>query len=145
MIDTSDLEWYINIEFHHWMTVAQVDELTERIHNIDERDYRVGTTEDEKVRITKDGDLGIILDGISDRDMPEVMRILTEYPIFICEIRHEACRKVFWKDYNAFTEDMLEVYKKVLIETANPLLTWQAWKEESGFNAWVEEVYDNDE
>lgn len=141
MIDTSGLEWYMCIELHGWMTVTQVDELTERIHNIDEKDYRIGTTEDRKVRITKDGNLGLELEGISDKDMPEVMRILTEYPVFICEIRHEASRKVFWKDYNAFTDDMLLVYKRALIETANPLLTWQAWKKESGFNQFVEEVY----
>ena len=145
MIDTSDLEWYMCIELKDRMTVKEFNELTERIHNIDEKDYRIGTTEDSKVRITKDGDLGLELEGIYDKDMPEVMRILCEYPIRICEIEHGAYReRSFYKGFNAFSPSMEDVYSHTLIVTANPKLTWEAWKEESGFNKFVQEVYSDE-
>lgn len=146
MIDTSCLEWYMCIELKDRMTVREFNELTERIHNVND-EYSVGTsTAEDRICVIKDGDLALELYDIYDKDMPEVMRILCEYPITICEIEHTVSReRSFYKRFDAFSPSMEDVYSHTLIVTANPLLTWQAWKEESGFNKFVQEVYGDDE
>ncbi|MBE6524445.1 MAG: hypothetical protein E7Z65_06210 [Thermoplasmata archaeon] len=142
MIDTSDLEWYMSIELKSSLTLGELNELLDRLGRINES-WCVGTEDDDQVRVTKDGDLGIELDRITDSDMPEVLRILTDYKVYICEIGHQVDRGLcFYKVFNVFSPgEMVEVYRHVLIETANPKLTWDAWKEESGFNDFVKEVY----
>ena len=145
MIDTSDLEWYMCIELKARMTVGELNDLLNRLEYINPKFYKAGT-EDERIKVTKDGDLGLEMEGIIDKDMPEVLRILSEYALDVVEICHDVTRGVaFWKCYTAFTDDdLLDEFRHNATATGSPLMAWNQWKEESGFNKFVKEVYSDD-
>lgn len=153
--DLDYLRWFLDVDCNQ-MNVEDFASMVGRLENIgytEKRpfgDYSVGMDEASEVEIYYyRGSISLYLNEIYGRDMPEVMRILTDFKgLRIREIFHEAGCMRFCKkfDRSLFAPQMLNEYADALKAAGYDYnKVWKAWEEESGFTAWCAEVYDNDD
>jgi len=152
MIDRDSLEWYVDIDCD-MMTVSDFAELVGRLGDIGYTDrvprgrYDIGFDERSEVEIHYESKrISLYLNEIGDSDMPEVMGILTSFRgLRIKEMFHECLSRRFCKRFSdgLYEPQMLDEYAMALKETKyDHAKVWEAWCEESGFNDWCREVYE---
>jgi hypothetical protein len=155
MIDYESLEWYLTVE----VRMMEVGDLAEMIGNLEDightdkvpfGNYDYGYKETDGIQLYYNRkEIVLYLNEISNADMPQVMRILTSYRgLRIAEIFHECLSRSFRKkfDRGLYEPQMLDEYANALTQTGYDYKgVWKAWCEESGFNAWCMEVYEDDE
>jgi len=134
MIDTSDLEWYMEVDVDR-MTVAELGGLMGCLGTGETAHYSIGLNKrDDNVYLYYDmGTITLRLDAIYGSDMENVLTKIKDHNGRIIEIGHSVPHNPFYQVYHAYGPQFFDEYT-----------TWEVWKETSGFNAFVMEVYDDE-
>jgi len=149
--DMEFITWNLHLEPTYRMTIAKAEELMDSLAKVG-NGYDKGTDmrTDNIVLNYEDGSISIYLNEIEDKDMPAVMLVLCTVGDTECnidEIYHDPGSRhfgIFNKVFDTwFGPYMIAEYTKALL-TAKSADVWEAWKEESGFNAFYKEVYTDD-